>query len=320
MKRPSNPLMQTLTALLLILTLASCAPAGSLQAQMAAETAQPPTATFTPEPTPTMTVEPTKSPAQIAASLKGLNKARTYKVVGDYLVDTYNQSPKAVKNEDGTWRALDYENAEDAEVMFGHLVPKDLDYLGNKLQKLNDGTELITMQLAYLDGVVWEKDTYEGREVDVAFLLAGLRDDSGKLHVVKYRLDAPDVGVPHWFEIFTEEPVDFNSAAEPCRGTFTETMNSVCWPKPGELMLHRLIKQGVTEKVQKLADGLVTLLNNNQGVIIRQTLQNQSLDLGMTTGEWREIVEGKWPDRVVYMNTGYSDVEKLTGPVEFEPN
>lgn len=98
-----------------------------------APTATPtlPPATFTPLPSATATAEPTKAPGEVADSLglrsEPLYQDRTFgtrEMNGQtYLVDEYNGAPKAVL-ENGQWRELDYNNKEDAEIMYGALVPE----------------------------------------------------------------------------------------------------------------------------------------------------------------------------------------------------
>ena len=58
-----------------------------------------------------------------------------------YLVDEHNGAPKAVKNEDGTWRKLDYTNPGDAELMYGHLVPEGGEYINPEMNHTRTGGE-----------------------------------------------------------------------------------------------------------------------------------------------------------------------------------
>ena len=142
----------------------------------------------------TPTVEATKSPQDIADSL-GLNDAegyadRTYAVKDNLLIDNFNSAPKAVMDEDGSWRKLDYSIATDAEIMYGAMIKPEYAYICHDMVKWPDGRRAFKLQMVYLGDVSWEQEQYQGEQVSVPYLMMGIRDGEGRVRVFKYGVDA----------------------------------------------------------------------------------------------------------------------------------
>jgi hypothetical protein len=255
---------------------------------------------MTPEPTKTATPEPTKAPGKIADELglksEPLYQSRTFetKEINNetYLVDQYNNVPKAVL-ENGTWRKLDYENAADAEVMYGALVPTDGEYISPDMLYSRDGSEWSRMVRARFLGD-WEVRPieYEGRQIDVYYLLTGLRDGGGRLHVVRLALDSPDIR-DHWTCLFCTIPGGGRGIA------FWPLEDTLSHVRIGEAVEFDVFE--VTElPVDRFeADPTYPFINDAQ-FILMETLHNQQPDqLQMGAAERDALAGNVWPDRTV---------------------
>ncbi len=286
----------SLALLLLVLMMASCTGASAPASPSAS---LPPASSPVPTDTATPTVEPTMSPNQIAKGMEGLNPERNYIVQGNYLVDTYNNAPKAARAEDGSWRELDYNSPEDAEMMYGHLVPEDLPYIDTRDLVNSYYGKAFGVQMVYLGDVSWEQEEFNGRTVDMAYLLAGLRDGENNIHIVKYGVDAMNTGTPHWFEYST------NNVDDPgYKGNYAWTENIEAAIKdnlkPGNVIVdHFIFDPSIKVDVFKAKEVKGPPENENQYREITTTLFNQNKAEMMTREEWKQLGEEKLPGRVV---------------------
>lgn len=154
--------------------------------------------TTTPTTDPSPTPEPTKS-FKLMAEEAGLDaKERSYIVEtrtdNTYLVDTYNKVPKAVMQEDGTWRKLDYHNNTDAETMYSWMTP--LDPEGTTRNSYRDQGMMIPDEYSPFyrlvfspvytgDWVRREVVGPEGQQLTLTYLITTWRNDDGGLRVME---------------------------------------------------------------------------------------------------------------------------------------
>jgi hypothetical protein len=258
-----------------------------------------PTVETTVIPRPTATVEATQSPAEIARGFAGLDQERLYTVEGDYLVDQYNKVPKAVLNEDGSWRKLDYANPEDAATMYANLVPVREEYINKELLTVRGGGRTLAkmhqIKARYLGDWEVEKVYYDGQEMDLYTILTGLRDGNGNLHIVRVPMDIPAYGQEHGVVYICD-----------VEGLGVADMHTVT--------LFRLIRQlSAGEKVglEVYSDDTVVVPeytpapkewystgSNIQSMIINK-LFNEYDDWKLTPEEKQALDKGEWPNRVV---------------------
>ncbi len=299
---------RTFIPLLLLALLTACAP---MLAPEATPTATLPPPTQTPQPTATATITPTPTPnANDIADNLGLRSEDIYRyrsfeirVINDqsYLVDTYNNAPKAIL-ESGLWRKLDFENPADAEVMYGQLVPFNIEYISPELLDYRDGSVTAMAQMVFLGEIIWHKEQYKGESIDMAYLLVGLRDREGNLHIAKYGADAPWAGQPHWYNWHDVKPSNGFWGNNSCNASFIEMILSDCWIKPGDLILNYDIKNpGILISGSKAIVNNDWPLSNLEYRDINSELFNQNKNNMMTVNEWERLLDGEWPDRLIVL-------------------
>jgi hypothetical protein len=250
-------------------------------------------------PEPTATVEPTKSPADIAKGLEGLNQNRTYKVEGDYLVDQYNKVPKAVLIGDGSWRKLDYANPEDAATMYANLVPVREEYINKELLTVRGGgrtlAQMHEINTRYLGDWEVEKVTYQGQEMDLYTILTGLRDGDGNLHVVRIPMDIPRYGPEHGIlymcQIDGTAQIPFTSLTMP---RFLEELTV------GERVGLEVYSDDkvVVPDFASAPENDYPTKSNTQQIIINEFF-NEQANWRMSSEEKKALNNGGWPTRVV---------------------
>lgn len=317
--------MQIILSLIFaIIFLSACAAPAAQASQTPTTTLAPTTtATATFEPTAMATIQPTESPNQIATEL-GLNTTplydtRTFTVVEDYLMDQYNNVAKAVRNADGTWRKLDYTNPEDAELMYGTLVPLEESVGSYGGDVMTNKAEYIFGKLYNLQGLWsravnfrflgdWETETmdYEGQRITLYSVLGGLRDGDGRLHVARIALDAPDF-IPKHITYVTCDFKNSDGALMTGKGQSANAWTEDMLPqlRVGEAM-------GLTIDESRIAlpepfassnivyDGEELPEFNNAQYVLRAWLFNDLSDqFQLTEGEKVLLEQKAWPERVV---------------------
>jgi hypothetical protein len=286
------------------------------------ETVFIPTVEITNTPKLPPTSEPTLNPRQLADEY-GLNSDRVYVrevitttegVQYEVLLDNFTKSPKLLFV-DGKFVKLDEKNQDDRELMWGHLVPKDRVYIDNDKHEYNDDNtqDNFVVLLSYLGDVAWEDETIDGKMVKVPYLLVGLRDYEGRLHIAKYGIDGVNEEEYHWFEYNTfpfdtgnsEYIQDAISIDDVIRNDF----------EPGDVFLELIDNQGIIIPVWP-KDEVVQPGPENRDLYFyyMQTLFNTEKQKMMTTQEWEALSQGLWPDNVLYLYARYG-ITKVVGSI-----
>ena len=209
-----------------------------------------------------------------------------------YLVDLYNDAPKAVL-EGGAWRRLDHTNEADAELMYGALVPEGAAYINPEME-FSKITGPYGRRIAIRLLGDWEAEQidYNGKQIDLYHLLAGLRDGDGVLHVVRLAYDSPDI-VDHYTTLVCN---------------YLGSKESLVWPLEEAISSHIRVGEEtqlyVLEQtkltVEKYSENPKYTFINNAQFILMTELHNQRADLfQMTASERAALDELDWPDRVV---------------------
>lgn len=260
------------------------------------------------QPTSAPTVEPIPIKVDIATTL-GLNSERIYQVNGKYLVDQFNMAPKAILQEDGTWKKLDYSNPEEAEIMYGFLALKSDPYIqgDGSLYTLDviGGLKHYLVIPRYVD---WETEqiTYQGGSVELVYLVTVLRDTDEDLHVVKIPMDAPDYKAPHGALYIC----DFSkSQTERTLVTLPHLLDQLRVGEP--IGLEIFLSDQVSVQSFTPPPGTTAIEDSNIQAIMVSELYNSRPDWRLTDAEKALIGKMQWPDRVVTL--GIPDrIEELT--------
>jgi hypothetical protein len=176
-----------------------------------------PAPTETPE--PTATPEPTEDPYDISIEM-GLNyrdrggDLRRFVIREidnkEYLVDMYNEVPKAVRQGDGGWRILDYHDDADKELMYAKFAPLDREYF------MTDGSYAEDKAARYMgvftnpvyvgDWFTREITDFDGQRVTIYYAVTVLRDQNDEVQVVEIGFDAQGMKLPHLVHFSTKDP------------------------------------------------------------------------------------------------------------------
>ena len=195
-----------------ILALAACGinSASSTPTQEITPTTPPPTETFTPSKTssPTATETPVAPSAEFLAALN-LNLDRSYEVIDNFYVDTYNNA-KWAKLDNGVWVETTLEEK------YGHLVPLNPDrpYLptgaavsdkGDNYHHYDPAYQVLLINPVWTGDVIKKQVTYQGATIEEEGGVFVLRDLSGKL--VDFRIRFGSLEVPGSVTIGIETPL-----------------------------------------------------------------------------------------------------------------
>ncbi len=305
------------TALLILILLSACTPAPTTAPTLTATiTLQPPTATNIP-PTPTVTPVPTQSPEQVADGLglrsEPLYEGRTFstkKINGaTYLVDGYNDVPKAVLQEDGTWSKLDYTNPGDAELMYGHLVPEGGEYIFPDMIFSGGAAKGRVVEARYLGDWETGRVEYQGGELNLLHLLVGLRDGGGEIHVVRLAYDSPDLQPVHpsLFKCFTNKNDPENVLNLDPGGGGSSVVDlplekSLKVFYPGERMGVLINEQDYFDEKLWFDKNYPVILNNVQTVMLRHLYNTDPANYRLSSDERSALERYQWPDRPVTLS------------------
>lgn len=296
------------TALLILILLSACTPAPTTAPTLTATiTLQPPTATNIP-PTPTVTPVPTQSPEQVADAL-GLRSEPYYRdrtfayreISGEtYLVDEHNGAPKAVL-ENGTWRRLDYADAGDAELMYGHLVPENGEYIHPEMYHTKTGLYGRDIDMSLLGDWEVRPIDYEGQQINIYYLLAGLRDGDGKIHIVRLAYDSPDI-MEHWAYYMCS----YDSRPGPASGQaiyfpLEESLTHLRVGETGYLVAYEYSEY--EQEKEWASPEYPQIINNAKGRLMIYLYNEYPDEFRLTDGERADLELLKWPDRTVTLAT-----------------
>jgi hypothetical protein len=283
------------------------------------------TSTNTPESEPTATITPTATPDSnaIADSLALRSQpgyeSRTFVIEGDYLIDQWNNVPKAVKTEDGSWRKLDYTNPEDAMTMYGAMTPIGgghyekgayIDY-GAGHEGLEVQTGMRSVLIAPIFTGDWEVKQVGGS--DSYELISTLRDGNGTLQAVElawYLLGTDPAPTP---VIWCFTPESGNDFLRP--GPVGNYELAAYTPDAAPLALRpgspvgvlvyantSALKEVGLKNPYLLIDGV----NNQQRVTMTKLLKANPGSYTLSTTEYEAMRDrGEWPNRLVTLAMTY---------------
>jgi hypothetical protein len=218
----------------------------------------------------------------------------------DYFVDQFNMVPKLVEERNNDWRKLDYENYEDAEIMYGNIVKKGLPFISSNGIVISAGDRDFREILpTYLGETEIEKININGKEYSVIFLLLGLRDLNENLHILKVAVDAEELSTPHgiYFNCTFANSVD---------GSITTTGDYLAFNSLiSQLKIGTQIVVGIQEKegivIPKFSPASIgdKFNANNLNQIFTAKLFNTHPELHLSSQEKKGLERGEWPDRLV---------------------
>ncbi len=297
---------RVISLVLLVILLNSCSATTAVitEATATAEVA-PTTAAIN-----TTTVEATSANQSIQdlALAFGWNTDRTY-VEGERngqqcALDTYNQACMATYDAaTNSWIEVDETTSAGAELKYGHLAPKDIEYINTEKLIWNDGSESFEVYAVYLGDITWENAMYKGKTYEgpltMAYAKIGIWDEK-EFHVANYALGAikPDGSG------FKDTYLASSSSGGSERVFVSSVKDVIDALKPGDVFRWTMFPP----RVHSPSDITIDVY---ESALIPGIVSNDRQDK-FTQEDWEALAQGIWPDREVGVYDTGNGVEFTT--------
>lgn len=234
---------------------------------------------------------------------------RTFVIEGNYLIDQHNNVPKLV-NENGNWRELDYNNAKDAEVMYGTLAPVGGGHYsgGTYIYKAewfssNEPNFMLVAPIFTGDWVVTETQ-YKDKKIQL-YKLVTVLNVGGAIRVVELAWDSPDVTPEHYAivkcEVYDKQKAELLMSDRSSDFAAFDLKHALPALRVGGAVgVHVWGDTRLPQDKLNIYDSETPQLNDEQHVLMISLFNTDPDSYSLSAKDYAALRDkGQWPDRIV---------------------